>query len=295
MTHPAPHGNGQTPDARADKTSRWREITDYLRSDLLNGHYQPGQALPGESALATQYATSRPTIRKAIAQLVSEGLLNVAHGRGTFVRPRPERRLILTGHTPADLLSPNYDPTAQQWELIRPANDDPISDRLYAKPLPMTANATSAQALGIRPGRSIIYRFAFWRHIPTRAVIAVSSEVIADLVGTDHGPKATDERIPDIDTHIQPTDYYTHLERTHGPLRWITATHARMPYAHQAEHLDIAPSGTPVLIIRRTMLSRDGRPLEYTDIEAPADRFEVATTTGTGHDDDLAGLIALRV
>ncbi|MER5624852.1 GntR family transcriptional regulator [Streptosporangium sp. NPDC002544] len=77
--------------------ARWRIIADLLRSDVVQDHYQPGQALPGEAFLASEYATSRPTIRKAIAQLVGEGLLTVAHGRGTFVRPTPDRRLILMG------------------------------------------------------------------------------------------------------------------------------------------------------------------------------------------------------
>lgn len=67
--------------------ARWRIIADLLRSDVVQDHYQPGQALPGEAFLASEYATSRPTIRKAIAQLVGEGLLTVAHGRATFVRP----------------------------------------------------------------------------------------------------------------------------------------------------------------------------------------------------------------
>ncbi|MGW0590298.1 GntR family transcriptional regulator [Streptosporangium sp. NPDC002607] len=28
----------------------------------MQGHYQPGQVLPGEAFLASEYATSRPTI-----------------------------------------------------------------------------------------------------------------------------------------------------------------------------------------------------------------------------------------
>jgi GntR family transcriptional regulator len=91
---------------------------------VVQGHYQPGQVLPGEAFLASEYATSRPTIRKAIAQLVGEGLLTVAHGRGTFVRPTPDRRLILMGGSEReDLLSPTYDPAKQGWEHVTVASE----------------------------------------------------------------------------------------------------------------------------------------------------------------------------
>lgn len=36
-------------------------------------------------------------MRRAISELAGEGLLSAAHGRGTFVRPRPDRRTINIG------------------------------------------------------------------------------------------------------------------------------------------------------------------------------------------------------
>lgn len=48
-----------------------------------------------------------------------------------------------------------------------------------------------------------------------------------------------------------------------------------------------------MLVIRRTTLSHDGRALEYTEIEAPADRFEAAATTDPGT--ETPGPVVLRV
>ena len=273
--------------------ARWRIIADLLRSDVVQDHYQPGQALPGEAFLASEYATSRPTIRKAIAQLVGEGLLTVAHGRGTFVRPTPDRRLILMGGSEReDLLSPTYDPAKQGWEHVTVASE---AERTAGRVTPnsalfMSIEGSKADVLGVRRGRMGVYRYAYWQHTKTRARIHLYSYLLADQVATITG----EGRGMEIDSEIEPEDYYVHLERTHGPLRWVTSVHTQMPYGETYEDLNMEPIGTPLLLVRRLMLSKDGRPLEFTEIEAPGDRFEAAAASEydqAGSD----GQVSLRV
>ncbi|MFC6086744.1 GntR family transcriptional regulator [Sphaerisporangium aureirubrum] len=277
-----------------DKTgARWRMIADLLRTDILQHHYQPGQALPGEAFLASEYATSRPTIRKAIAQLAGEGLLTIAHGRGTFVRPTPDRRMILTGWPEhEDLLSPAYDPAKQQWQHVTVPSE---AERAQAKVTPnsalfMTAEGSTADVLAVRRGSMAVYRYAYWQHTKTRARIHLCSYVLADLVATITGEGADRE----IDSHVEPEDYYAYLERAHGPVRWTTSVHTQMPYGETYEDLGMEPIGTPLLVIRRVMLSQHGRPLEFTEIEAPGDRFEVAAVSDY-NSAEPRGLSALRV
>ena len=52
---------------------------------------EPGTALPTERELAEQLATSRTTVRQAIAELVVEGLLMRTQGSGTYIA---EPRLV---------------------------------------------------------------------------------------------------------------------------------------------------------------------------------------------------------
>ncbi len=47
--------------------------------------------------MAERYQTSRPTVRRAVAVLTAEGLVIMEQGRGTFVRPKPHVRLLVTG------------------------------------------------------------------------------------------------------------------------------------------------------------------------------------------------------
>ena len=67
-------------------------IRHQLRSILLTriaeGLYPPGRRFPSERALSELFGVSRTSVRETIAQLISEGILNRATGRGTFIADR---------------------------------------------------------------------------------------------------------------------------------------------------------------------------------------------------------------
>jgi GntR family transcriptional regulator len=72
----------------------YRQIRETLRQWIENGDYKPGDVLPPEPYLETQFEVSRITVRQAIAELVQEGLLERERGKGTFVRePKITQRL----------------------------------------------------------------------------------------------------------------------------------------------------------------------------------------------------------
>jgi GntR family transcriptional regulator len=212
-------------------------------------------------------------------------VLTVAHGRGTFVRPRPNRRLILTatdGEHP-DFLNPDYDTFSQGWEHTTVPGDSPPDTETiplaHYQPYPNAATAEVAELLGIRRGRLTVVRHTYWQNTANRVRLHLTSTITMDLL--NHQPR------------LQPAEYYPHLHATYGPIRWSTTVHAAMPHADLIEDLELEPTGSPLLVVRRIMLAHDGRPLEYTDIEAPADRFEAAATIPDATDSD--NYIALRV
>ena len=71
-----------------------RRIADALRQAIAAGGYQPGDRLPSERELAAEHAAARNTAREASGLLQAEGLVDVQHGRGAFVR-RPARMIRL--------------------------------------------------------------------------------------------------------------------------------------------------------------------------------------------------------
>jgi GntR family transcriptional regulator len=60
-------------------------IEDYLRAEIVRGKLASGDLLPSEQDLAQRFATTRNTVRQALAKLVFEGTVVREKGRGTFV------------------------------------------------------------------------------------------------------------------------------------------------------------------------------------------------------------------
>lgn len=69
------------------------QAQQYLLSLIENGTYQPGEQFPSEANLAAQLGISRPTLREALLNLNSEGIVVRKHGVGTFVAPEYGNRL----------------------------------------------------------------------------------------------------------------------------------------------------------------------------------------------------------
>lgn len=83
-------------DPSADRAV-FRQLADLLREQIENGELGPGDPLPSELRLVQEHAISRTTVRQAIAQLRTEGLVSVDRPRGTFVRVPEEVKVVTLG------------------------------------------------------------------------------------------------------------------------------------------------------------------------------------------------------
>lgn len=66
-----------------------------LAHEIESGLYEDGLLLPSETELGKRFDVSRITIRNAVSQLVSAGLVHRRQGIGTFVTPRHVKRASL--------------------------------------------------------------------------------------------------------------------------------------------------------------------------------------------------------
>ncbi|MDR1279297.1 MAG: GntR family transcriptional regulator [Opitutaceae bacterium] len=71
-----------------DEATRYQAAKNLLRRKILGGEVGHGEQLQPELELCREIKLSRTTVRKAIADLVHEGLLVRYRGRGTFVNIR---------------------------------------------------------------------------------------------------------------------------------------------------------------------------------------------------------------
>jgi len=76
------------PGAPLEKGSQhplYQQLMRQIKNDIAAGVYPAGARIPSEQALCAAYRVSRVTVRKAMLDLVQEGLLVRRQGKGTFV------------------------------------------------------------------------------------------------------------------------------------------------------------------------------------------------------------------
>lgn len=66
-------------------TPLYQQIAEILAACIRTGRYRPGDKLPSEYELCRMYDVSRMTVRLALSQLIQQGLIYSAHGKGSFV------------------------------------------------------------------------------------------------------------------------------------------------------------------------------------------------------------------
>lgn len=66
----------------------YRQIADGLRRGIEAGELKPGMQVPTEDQLMATYHASRNTVRGALKELTTRGLVHTLHGKGTFVSER---------------------------------------------------------------------------------------------------------------------------------------------------------------------------------------------------------------
>ncbi|MEW6047853.1 MAG: GntR family transcriptional regulator, partial [Bacillota bacterium] len=64
----------------------YQQLKEGILHDISSGRLGAGAKLPSERELCRAYSVSRVTVRRAILDLVSEGILETVPGKGTYVR-----------------------------------------------------------------------------------------------------------------------------------------------------------------------------------------------------------------
>jgi GntR family transcriptional regulator len=92
----------ELPDSRIERSSPvpfYFQLKKVLEEEIVSGRWQPGDRFPSEPAMCSHFDISRSTVRQALAELESEGLIRKEKGRGSFVaRPQPSSWLLQSTH-----------------------------------------------------------------------------------------------------------------------------------------------------------------------------------------------------
>ena len=70
----------------SEQRTLYAQITEAIRRRIEDGQFQPGDKLPSLSHLAAEFECSRATVREALGALRGQGLIEMRHGDGAYVR-----------------------------------------------------------------------------------------------------------------------------------------------------------------------------------------------------------------
>jgi GntR family transcriptional regulator of arabinose operon len=82
------HGTKSTEEHEkpALRRTKHRQVFEHVLADINSGRLKDGDRLPSEIVLVEQFATSRPTVARALRDLQNLGLVERKVGSGTYVR-----------------------------------------------------------------------------------------------------------------------------------------------------------------------------------------------------------------
>src|SRR6201984_1799712 len=118
----------------------YARVETVLAGEITNGNLKVGDQLPTEDSLIARFGVSRISVRRAIQNLVSRGLVEIRRGKGTFVAaPKITQELTELSGFVEDMHAVGRKPTA----------------RLLGKEI-LTASATVARQLALTRGERVV-------------------------------------------------------------------------------------------------------------------------------------------
>ncbi|MEU7135238.1 GntR family transcriptional regulator [Streptomyces sp. NPDC046261] len=230
----------------------YQQVAAEIRNAIAAGEIPPGSPLPSESRLIERYKVSRPTIRNAISALRSEGLIEVIHGKGSYVRalPTPTLTIEQTIHQDAGTYALGH-----AWQQA----EEPATYR-------STTTAITGPMLELAEGEAVFGtdRLLVDPETGTRAL----HRLIIPFCVAEGTPLAD---APDT----EPEQIYALLAEAGHELTWTETVSARMPKPDERTTLDI-PEATPVIHSTRVTRSAVTGPLVLEELRASASRAQLA-------------------
>jgi GntR family transcriptional regulator len=228
----------------------YHQVYTVLREQLMEGRFTPDKALPGELELAEKFQVSRVTMRRALDELVREGLIERSRGRGSFARVQPGGGRV--GADASGLLENLVNMGLKTKVAV-------VSMDMLPAPEDIAAH------LGIKPGAQVL------KTVRVRSIeagpIALLTAFVPETIARSFSSKSLGQK-PML-TLIE--------EAGVAVARGEQAMSARLADADTAPLLEVA-FGAPLLAVTRVVYDTKARPVQFLRGLYRPDRYEYRMT-----------------
>lgn len=255
--------------------AKYDRIASELRGRIADGIYKPGAQLPTEPELAERHAVSIATIRRALSDLESEGIIERRHGTGTFVREQRPRlwrssdryqwekdRVRLPEAERSQSGATEYDSGATKSDLAFEAEYSEVA-----------APAELAEAFGLPAGAPLLRRVYRTRDRNERYPLGITVSYLPYALAAGNPqlldqacepwPGATQHQLSTVDVELD---------------RIVDNVTARPATEDEAAVLGIRV-GAPVAAVRKISIDTTDAVVEIADIVWPGDRVTMHYVT----------------
>jgi len=215
----------------------YEEVKQKITEDIVQGRFLIGKALPSEKVLSQEFHVSIGTLRKAVDELVSEGVVVRKQGIGTFIVEHNLKRLLyyffhVVRHDANKKFHPNV--VLESFESG-------------------FASAEEASKLEIKDG-SPVWRIVNLLHLDGRCVMV-------DQITLD---KKRFKKLSKEEFIRREGSIYQLYQAEHGQVVIRTSERLRASHASKriSDFIGVKPE-TAVLTIRRIALNIKNEPIEW--------------------------------
>jgi DNA-binding GntR family transcriptional regulator len=223
------------------------QVTAQLEAAIDSGDLSPGDRLPNEIDLAESLGLSRPTMRRALEELVGKGLLVRKRGYGTEIANTQVHRRVELTSLYDDLDAAGQSPTTEVLKLD-----------------PSRVNAAAAAAIGADGATALVYverlRLAEGRPLA----------VMHNWLPPSYADVSKEQLV---------ADGLYRILRSRGVQPQVAKQRitARSASQREARLLKIR-RGQPLIAMQRTAYDADGQAIEFGDHVYRADGYAIEVT-----------------
>jgi GntR family transcriptional regulator len=226
------------------------QLATLLRSRIQNQQLRPHTQLPSERELCDEHGVSRITVRKALNELLHEGLVYTAVGKGTYVAD--------------SALSEELQPLRSFSEDLRQRGLEVSSRVLEARIV--ASSFELAEQLQVPPGAEVVRLYRL--RLADGVLIALQ---------LSHLPHHLCPGLAQHDFTSRSLFETLRSEYGHQLVHADTTISAALPRADETRLLQLSPQSV-VLISEQTTYLEDGSVIEFTRSVFRGDRYKLYVT-----------------